>query len=280
MNGVHLHISDWQDAPATLPPGTEVFAIGDVHGQLDLLNALIDWVDRAADRSDSAMLHLVMLGDYIDRGPDSIGALGRIARLDLPGIAVSRLLGNHDVYLDAFLHDPDCGMELISSWIRNGGNTTLAELGVDIEDFYRFGVATVSAKARNKIDPSSAAILGRLKLAMRIGDYVFAHAGVHPHTPFDINARRELTLIREPFLSGEGWQHAFVVVHGHTPCGPDVRPHRIGVDSGAFYTGVLTCVQLRERQLRFIAASGRDSLEGFTSHTWRSTSTMATRFKP
>jgi serine/threonine protein phosphatase 1 len=181
--------------------------------------------------------------------------LDYIGRLDLPGVDFSPLLGNHDMYLYTFLHDPNCDFDFVEFWMGEGGRTTLMELHIDYEEFYRGGVSEVRSKALNGFPEVALKTLNTLQPAERIGRYVFAHAGIDPDHGFDGAKIEELTTIREPFLSPANWGHDFAVVHGHTICGPEVKPHRIAVDTGVFRTGVLTCAHLQADKVRFIPAA-------------------------
>jgi serine/threonine protein phosphatase 1 len=252
---VHIFVSNWEPAPSRLDSNVVVCAIGDVHGQLKHLSHLTEWI-RVNVLNDPALLrHIIMLGDYVDRGPSGIATLDFVGRLALSDVKITRLVGNHDIFLDTFLHDECCDFDLIDLWTSVGGRATLAELGISDRDLLRRDMKELREKAVKRITASALACLNDLEVATFVGNYLFVHAGIHPQRIFDRENVEELTWIREPFLSGERWQHGFAVVHGHTPCGPDVKPHRIAVDSGAFSSGVLTCAQLRETSVRFIAAT-------------------------
>jgi serine/threonine protein phosphatase 1 len=257
----NIFVSEWEDGPARLPPGLAAWAIGDVHGQLAHLDALLAAVRTLIDAAPPGPRHLVLMGDYIDRGPDNIAALERAGSLDIPGVAVTALRGNHEDYLDRFLNDASVGEDLVANWVVNGGDATLANLGVSEKDLRDRGAAAVARAVRAQPLPGVRRALARLEIALRLGGYLFVHAGVHPRYPLHDAVRQRPTTIREPFLAGEGWVHDFAVVHGHSIVGPDIAPHRIAVDSGAFWTGVLTCVELRDDRARFIAATRDDDLE-------------------
>jgi len=257
---LNIFISDWEDGPARLPTGVGAWAIGDVHGQLAHLDALIDAVRALIEASPAIQRHLVLIGDYIDRGPDNIAALERADTLEIPGVTVTALRGNHEDYLDRFLNAESVGEDLVANWVANGGGATLANLGVSQDDLRDRGAAAVARAVRSRPLPGVRRALDRLEIALRLGGYLFVHAGVHPRLPL-ADMRQRLTTIREPFLAGEGWIHDFAVVHGHSIAGPDIAPHRIAVDSGAFWTGVLTCAELYDDQARFIAATRDDDLE-------------------
>ncbi|MDB5479984.1 MAG: Ser [Caulobacteraceae bacterium] len=257
----NIFVSDWEDAPARLPAGVGAWAIGDVHGQLAHLDALLEAVRKLIDAAPPGKRHLVLMGDYIDRGPDSIAALERAGTLEIPGVVVTALRGNHEDYLDRFLHDESVGEDLVGSWLANGGDATLANLGVSERDLRDRGAAAAARAVRTQPLAGVRRALARLEIGLKLGGYLFVHAGVHPRYPLHDALRQRLTTIREPFLAGEGWIHDFAVVHGHSIIGPDIAPHRIAVDSGAFWTGVLTCVELRDDQARFIVATRDDDLE-------------------
>ena len=237
-------------------PGSEVVcAIGDVHGQLAHLRALTGWLAGNVFRERDGRRDLITLGDYVDRGPCGVGVLSFLARLDPPGVRVTRLIGNHDMFLNRFLHDETIDFDFIDSWFGIGGGSTALELGLEPEDFYREDLRALQARARARLPTAAAECLASLRASERIGSYLFVHGGVDPRRALEDHDVTELVTMREPFLSGRGWRHDFVVVHGHTVCGPDVRPHRISCDSGAFLTGVLTCAQIEADRLRFVIAT-------------------------
>jgi serine/threonine protein phosphatase 1 len=263
---IHIFVSAWEPAPGRTPAETTVWAIGDVHGQLDLLEALLAAVEAQVAAAPPGPRHLVLLGDYIDRGPENIAALERAADVEIPGVTVTALRGNHEEMLGDFLSGDRIDWEFLDLWSANGGLRTLANLGVAPGDFRRMTASALTEAARRNTPANARRALGALKLSLRLGGYLFVHAGVHPrhalpHPIPETPGHHQLTTIREPFLTGRGWVHDFAVVHGHSIVGPDIAPHRIAVDSGAFMTGVLTCVELRNDMARFIAASRAPDLE-------------------
>lgn len=242
-----LFRSDWEPAPRAAHAGATLLAVGDVHGctaQLDaMLVVLGDVVDDARCRGRCP--EVVMLGDYVDRGPDSPGVLRRLPKLGRrlgPDVRVHLLMGNHDELLLERLGDgPDPAA--LGRWLRQGGNRLP-------------GMAPAPRVAEEEPDLAAlAALLAGLASHLVSGDYVFAHAGIAPDRPLEAQTPDDLLWIREPFLDATDWPHPFAVVHGHTPLGPEVLPHRIGVDSGCFFTGVLTAVQIEDRRLRFHAVA-------------------------
>jgi serine/threonine protein phosphatase 1 len=273
-----LFLSEWEDSPAWLPRGVSVWAIGDVHGHLAHLDALLSGVTRLMDAAPAAERHLITLGDYIDRGPANIATLLRVASLAPPGVEVTRLRGNHEEFLAKFLNEPDVGEGFLDFWMANGGLATLMNLGVSLDDLRRLGADAVIDRVRRTASKAVHDALSSLVLGRRLGGYLFVHAGIHPVNLAADGAHLKPTTIREPFLSAETWAHDFVVVHGHSIVGPDIEPHRIAVDSGCYYTGVLTCVELRDRRARFLCATRDESLDGLrkirarralSEETWR-----------
>lgn len=246
--------SDWEAAPRAAPPAAHLFAIGDVHGHLQHLDALVDLLrpEIAAALARGRRVVLVLLGDYADRGPDSLGALRRVAELqDRLGVPVHALCGNHDQYLIEFILAEQPDPAALEAWCGNGGETTLAELGVTPADILCEDLGMLAERARLVAGPAILGLLRRLELRLTIGAYAFVHAGVHPKRALEKHGPRELLWLREPFLSARDWQQPFVVVHGHTIRGPEVHAHRIAVDSGAYRTGVLTALEVEGERLRF-----------------------------
>ncbi len=233
-----------QLAPATVPAGIRIYAIGDVHGCDDRLAAMhAGIVDDLADRPVAHPL-LIHLGDYIDRGPDSARVLDRLTRpvAGAAGLAVANLMGNHeDMLLRALASNSRADGQ---HWLANGGGETLASWGLSWRD--------PPAAWAAGIPPAQLGLLRGLGVAQRVGGYVFVHAGLRPGVALGAQERQDMMWIREPFLSFAGRVEA-VAVHGHTPeRHPEVRPHRIGIDTGAVLGGHLTCAVLESDRIEFL----------------------------
>lgn len=236
---------------ARIPAGMRVYAIGDIHGRADLLAELHRLIWRDAQASTSVDRHIVYLGDYIDRGPSSRAVLDILSANPLRGFTTAHLLGNHEDAALQFLADP---VER-PAWLAWGGLATLASYGittpVDISD------AEMRVFLRDRLSAalpdSHRRFLGALNLSTRVGDYVFVHAGVRPGVSVDRQERDDLLWIRDEFLTSREDLGA-VVVHGHTARRlPELKPNRIGIDTGAFATGRLTALVLDGNQRRFLS---------------------------
>jgi serine/threonine protein phosphatase 1 len=231
-------------APGTLPAGQRVYAIGDVHGCADRLDALHDLIREDLSERPIAEPTVVHLGDYVDRGEDSAGVLAMLARGwgDGQSPRLINLTGNHEEMLLAALdgRTPQSAQQ----WLANGAAPTLASWGIQ--------PGTSPHLWQALIPPEQLALLRELAVHHRQGGYIFVHAGLRPGVPFERQSREDMLWIREPFLSFRG-AHPGVVVHGHTPeRTPSVRINRIGIDTGAVMGGELTALVLEGDRLGFL----------------------------
>ncbi len=238
---------DLSPAPTSLGPDLRVYAVGDIHGCLERLRALHDAI--AADLAERPVARAVLihLGDLIDRGPDSAGVVAFLSGRPRPrGIAeTTTLLGNHEAMMLAALEAPEED-DAARLWVVNGGADALFSWGVPRQVEPKDWAAHLPA--------AHLAFLRALPLSVRLDGYLFVHAGIRPGVPIAQQERHDLLWIREPFLSSKA-DHGAVVVHGHTPRpAPEVRPNRIGIDTGAVMGGTLTCLVLEADQLGFLSA--------------------------
>lgn len=229
-------------APA-VPPGTVVWAVGDVHGRLDLLSPLVDAIHADLQDSRADRKLVIFLGDYIDRGPDSRGVLKRLAGLSASeGIEWRFLKGNHEQAMLDFLDDPSRGPR----WCEYGGDRALRSWDLRIPELaHRTEAwARVAADLRHKLTKADMAFLESLELSVTVGDYFFSHAGARPGLALDRQTPEDLMWIRQTFLdSPKAFER--VVVHGHTPTSRvHVDHRRIGVDTKAYDSGILTALRL------------------------------------
>ena len=227
-------------------PYARIYAVGDIHGRLDLLERMIAAIARDAAAQGGSSL-TITLGDYVDRGPQSRGVIDRLIVNPFPGDYVA-LKGNHEALLEEFLADPQAGLH----WQQLGGLQTLRSFGVRLPP--RGGFAQAAADLRAALSPAQQKFLASLKTSLAVGRYFFCHAGVRPGVPLDRQSEDDLLWIRQEFLDSDA-DFGKLVVHGHTPVvEPQVRANRINIDTGAFATGRLTCVVLEDGRHRFITA--------------------------
>jgi serine/threonine protein phosphatase 1 len=231
-------------APASLPDGLRVYAVGDIHGCADRLDALHAAIGHDALRAKQARKVIVYLGDYVDRGADSRGVIARLLAPAPPGCERILLKGNHELMFLAAIA-PRATPDIIGFWLENGGVATLSSYHAEPD-----APATWAAlvPAEHKL------FLKGLRTAWSAGGYLFAHAGIRPGIAPDAQDEDDLLWIREPFLSwASDAPPPGVVVHGHTPArAPEIHPHRIGIDTGAVFGGKLTAVALWDDRLEFL----------------------------
>ena len=238
---------------ASVPEGTRVYAIGDVHGCLDELLALNEIIRAELARSPVGHPVKIFLGDYVDRGPKARQVVDELCRqLDGPD-DVHCLLGNHDERLRNFLK---CPREFGQEFLQYEGATTLSSFGIatDEEDgITPCAYTQLAGELARRMSERQHRFFDELELSVTIGDYHFVHAGVRPQSDLFSQTDTDQINIREGFLD---YQHPLekVVVHGHTMCDePEVRQNRINVDTKAVLSGTLTCVVLEGKTHRFIS---------------------------
>lgn len=226
---------------ACLPEGTVVYAIGDIHGHLNLLLRLEAQITADMKRRAATRRVIVYLGDYVDRGPQSKGVLDHLLGNPIAGCETVHVTGNHDRWMLNFIDSPASGQ----AWLKYGGSQTLQSYGVSAPK--SFDVVTLEATRAElaKVLPAShRAFLARMPLSHQEGDYFFVHAGVRPGVPLDEQDEEDLLWIREEFLYSDQ-DFGKIVVHGHTPTQtPEEHKNRISIDTGAYMSGTLTAVVL------------------------------------
>ncbi len=249
---------DRAGTPPRVPDDCRVYAVGDIHGRVDLLAALHDRIlDDAAAAAGRKVL--VYLGDYVDRGPWSFEVVDMLIEAPLEGFEIVHLKGNHEDFLLRFLEENpgkslEENLEEADLWFINGGDATLPSYKVPVLTL-PFGLAELETARRAflaALPPSHMTFFQGLRMFHVEGDYLFVHAGIRPGVPLDEQDEEDLLWIREGFLD---WDADFghMVVHGHTPdVEIDVRPNRIGIDTGAFYTDRLTGLVAEGESTRFL----------------------------
>lgn len=233
-----------------LPDGCRLYCIGDIHGRLDLLQQVHQKIIEHAD-GYAGNKWVVYIGDYVDRGPHSKQVVDYLLENPLSKFKSVYLLGNHEQTLLQFIYGNNIGLAF--DWFRFGGIATLQSYGVTLN-----GIPTIKnidglrAEFRDKCPDQHKLFYQNLQLSFELGGYYFVHAGVKPRVAFDKQNPDDLLWIREEFINSKFF-HGKIVIHGHTVTEqPDVRPNRIGVDTGAYASGILTCAVFEGLEFDFI----------------------------
>ncbi|MGL4312177.1 MAG: metallophosphoesterase [Paracoccaceae bacterium] len=236
------------------------YAIGDIHGHIDLLELAHERIARDRGRTGDETAPVVHIGDLVDRGPDSAGVIDWLIEgidIGLPWVVIK---GNHDRLFQKFLEDPqwqDDGLRAELSWLhpKLGGGATLASYGV--ENAADRPVGPVHAEALQAVPPEHRAFVAGLPTSFQHGEALFVHAGIRPGVVLPDQRETDLVWIREPFLS-DTRDHGRLVVHGHTAI--DAATHysnRLNIDSGAAYGRPLTAVVIEGRDAWELTDTGR-----------------------
>ncbi len=246
--GIHL-------LDAKVPKGERVYAIGDIHGCLSELEQLLSMIKKDLKKNPVKTHHIIFLGDYFDRGPDSAGVINRLIKLQKKHNNVKCLKGNHEDKFIEFLNEPE---ELALGFFTYGGIETVQSYGIKnklleepLDNARKIRNKLFSALSQKQIE-----FLLDLKHSVSIGDYFFCHAGIRPGVKLKDQSPHDLMWIRQEFLSYPEL-HKKIVVHGHTPqFEPEVMPNRINVDTKCYDSGILSCVVLEKKTRRFLQTGG------------------------
>lgn len=229
---------DLGDGPVSYP----LYAIGDIHGCIKELQQAEELILADMKKYERPGL-VVLLGDYIDRGPHSFEVIDHLVRPSELGLRRVALCGNHEQLLTEFMEDPGQS----TGWLELGGDETLLSYGVDIRRTLHRGKERdnrLKELLAEAIPDTHRHFLVNLPSCLRAGQLVFAHAGIRPGVSMDDQRDEDLMWIREPFLS-DGPGQDLLVIHGHTPSPtPSFGPGRIGIDTGAYYTGKLAVLKI------------------------------------
>lgn len=242
----------FEGPPATVPAGRRVYAVGDIHGRADLLVRLLTDLRADAARGNyEGRPILIFLGDYVDRGFQSREVIDVLLSDAVSPFETYFLKGNHEAAMLQFLGEPAIGPR----WAEYGGAETLVSYGVrpprtrtSLDDWAR-----ASDELKQVLPHEHLHFLSNLDLSVRIGDYVFVHAGVRPGVPIEEQSEHDMLWIREDFL-GDRKPLGAVIVHGHTPAPtPHRDSRRVGLDTGAYLSGRLTAARFEHDDVEFIA---------------------------
>ncbi|MFT4027913.1 MAG: metallophosphoesterase family protein [Novosphingobium sp.] len=227
---------------SSAPPqaAQRVYAIGDIHGRFDLLSRLILAIESDSAERGPAVTEIVVLGDFIDRGPGSAEVIAALAGLrEREGLVV--LKGNHEAALVEAWHGD---RTMLALWLDHGGDATLRSLGASNEEIDPADQRLLLRNVRKHVSKSLVKWLASLPIQHRWGAYLFVHAGIRPGLPLAQQSPQDMLWIREEFTRSDA-DHGLIVVHGHTisdqAC---IRRNRIGIDTGAYRTGRLTAIGL------------------------------------
>ena len=233
------------------PAGSRAYAIGDVHGRLDLLLDLLARIEADNERRGPAKTYLVFLGDLVDRGPDSRGVIELLANAPPTFARNIFLKGNHEEFFIRVL-DGDDGV--VQHWLTYGGTECAESYGLTSGWMLNSNATEIMDRLIEDVPASHKAFLDGLADSFRFGDYLFVHAGIRPGVELAAQASKDLRWIREGFLDDKT-DHGVIVVHGHTIVErPEEHPNRIAVDTGAYRSGTLTAIGLEGSERWFLEA--------------------------
>ena len=242
------------------PKGRRAYAIGDVHGRLDLLKQLLGLIEDDVRKRPSMRCDLIFLGDLVDRGPDS-AAVVEFLRTYRPAFArPCFLMGNHEeVMLRALGGDET----LFTQWMKFGGAECAQSYGASPAALRRMPATDAIAKLKGLVPRAHLEFLAGFRDTVTFGSYLFVHAGIRPGIGLADQSLTDLHWIREPFLEDER-DHGYVVVHGHTICEEiEILPNRIGIDTGAYRTGVLSALGLEGTDRWFLQTEDANAIVDF-----------------
>lgn len=235
--------------PRRLPKGDRLYAIGDIHGRLDLFQSLLAKIEADNAQRENASTTIILLGDLIDRGPDSARVVEHARSWAGDFAALDALLGNHEAALLAVLEGQTDWMD---SWLGYGGRETLLSYGVPSGLLAGGCSADIAEAARALVPDEHRKWLHDRPTVLERGDYIFAHAGIRPGIALADQEPKDLLWIRSEFLDSES-DHGGIVVHGHSISPqPESRHNRIGIDTGAYFSNTLTALGLEGSARWFI----------------------------
>jgi serine/threonine protein phosphatase 1 len=237
--------------------GCRAYAVGDIHGRLDLLDELLARIEQELKVKPVRDAYLVFLGDLIDRGPDSAGVVERLRGYrPPPGVRTIFLMGNHE---EVMLRVIGGEKGLLENWLVWGGAECVRSYGIDPGHLGRLAEDEAIALLRRKVPVEHRSFLNKFADTFTFGDYLFVHAGILPGRPLDEQEKRDLRWIREPFLNDDK-EHGFLVVHGHTIVEEvEERRNRIGIDTGAYRTGNLSALAIEEEERWYLSTAAAGS---------------------
>lgn len=233
---------------AAVPDGVRIYAIGDIHGRLDLLKILFHRISADLAIRPTVRPIFVFLGDYIDRGPSSRGTIDGLIELGRSQEAVF-LKGNHEALALRCLTD----RSLFDQWLRLGGLETLISYGISRTLLGQpKKIVEIQAAFHEALPKQHFRFFRDFLTSYVCGDFYFVHAGVKPNVSLATQKEADLLWIRDEFLSSTE-DFGKIIVHGHTPTREiEVHSNRVNIDTGAFATGRLSCLVIERSELSSI----------------------------
>ena len=252
-----LKLTRPNEAPS-LADGRRVYAVGDIHGRLDLLDVLLDKIAEDDARRGRSDTEIIFLGDLVDRGPESAGVVERLRLLAGHDRRLRFLTGNHEeIFLKALSGD----RQSLRLLIKVGGKETLFSYGITPDEYLACDFDELLEMMRTRVPQNHIEFLEKFEDYIELGDYIFVHAGVRPDLPIADQRTSDLRWIRREFLESKA-DFGGVVVHGHNVTAAiDRRPNRIGIDTGAFASGRLTALGLEGAEQWEIVAVAASAAE-------------------
>ncbi|WP_159755292.1 metallophosphoesterase family protein [Sphingomonas sp. 8AM] len=233
-----------------------IYAIGDVHGRLDLFAKLIARIGRDHEGRSPGAARIILLGDIIDRGADGAAMVKGCMKLTTASDHFMVLKGNHEeMMVQALAGD----LKTYRAWLEFGGRETLLGWGVDTAAVTADATRADLRRAAKTVGPEVLTWLDQLPLYHQHDGFMFVHAGIRPAIPLRQQDPGDMLWITDDFLESE-LDHGKIVVHGHSIVdgGPDLRPNRIGIDTGAFRTNRLTAIRIEQGDVWFADTGGVD----------------------
>lgn len=232
-----------------VPDGQRIYAIGDIHGRLDLLDHLLGLIDADDRARKPGVRQLIFLGDLVDRGPESRGVVERVVALKAGGENVRVIAGNHEEIISRCWDGDKRSAGLLN---RVGGRETLLSYGVTAYEYEHADLAELVNLTHAHVPESHIDFFKSCDDWVEVGDYLFVHAGIRPGYAIAEQEASDLRWIRREFTEHRGHLGHFVI-HGHSITEEiDEQPNRIGIDTGAFATGKLTAIGLEGADRWFI----------------------------
>lgn len=240
--------------PPAIPPGQRVYAIGDIHGRHDLFVELLAKIDADDYEREVLDTSLILLGDLVDRGPNSAQVVESARHIaEVAGPRARFIMGNHE---EMFLAAAKGDKHVLRQFIKFGGRETILSYPISLDDYNAMDVETLADHMLDLIPREHVAFIDNFEPYVVMGDYLFTHAGIRPGVALEDQRLSDLRWIRDEFLSSP-LDHGYVVVHGHTITDePDVQANRIGIDTGGYYHGTLTAIGMEGTERWFLTAEG------------------------